>query len=134
MKVLLSCYHTPEFSHAAPPSAGDTVYCRNCYDYRKVLSKPDNIRYRCTVCKKSRYFGADQLEALKSGGRHVERYPTHVVRVTRNGTLLKELRNSSVPLPKTVLQWTESHPDHQGALKGLKASIRTKADNTPQGA
>ncbi len=120
MLVSLSCFHVMNFK--PPAELGDLLWCTACCDWREAISdaEPTVYRIRCCQCKYPRSFGADEEAAFRAAAKHLTRQPRHVVRITMNGQLVKEMRDETLPLPlSAIVEWLNANPEHQGSLREL---------------
>ena len=92
-EALLECQHRPYFDPPYPVP-NDTVYCRWCRDYRRVLSLFEQYSVRClNHCRLHRGYGMDLGHAERVAHSHVTRYPQAHVTISQGSTLIVDLRS-----------------------------------------
>lgn len=88
--ALLACRHSGQFDPA--PHLGDTVYCRRCNDYTRVVVASVEWALHCPTCRWGCAYGADEVGCRQAAAKHVQRFTTHVVRIKSGGKVVDELR------------------------------------------
>lgn len=124
-RVELSCRHV--MSYAPPyPVLDDTVYCRECRDYRVVTGTIDDYRIRCVDCRLSRVYGRDHDRASRAASMHVLKY-SHTVSIMDGSEVIETIApdpgQGQLPFDTVTRNRVEQVKEHQGKLRDFLKSL-----------
>lgn len=143
-RMKLACGHSVIYA-PAPPTKGQTVYCREHRDYFTVVGVAYEVRLRCMAsrCRVSRSFGMSEGEdesfpwrdALRLASRHVMIYPGHRVRV-RDSDDREEIvswsGNDTLPFETEVAERSEANRSHHESLRDAVSRVRLSRTVLPK--
>lgn len=128
--VSLQCRHEQRYP-APAPAPGDIVYCRQCGDYREILSRSEDYQVRCGHCRLSRTYGRDKEHAYAVASRHVAKFPTHVASIWDGGDVVETIAMNSeqgiLPLVEALQTTAQKQHVHHAKLRNVTKSRPDKS-------
>jgi DNA-directed RNA polymerase subunit M/transcription elongation factor TFIIS len=117
--VIMSCNHTLDFEERHAPGRGESLWCRKCGDYMTAVRESEQFTIRCGMCKYTRSFGRDDMEAYRRAGRHVVAKPAHKVMVRDGARLVRvvSIQSAQLPMGNALRQ---ASVDGQSALRDFQ--------------
>lgn len=130
--IIMSCNHTLDFEERHSPGRGEPLWCRKCGDYMTVERETEQFTIRCGMCKYSRTFGRDVMEAYRRAGKHVVAKPAHKVMVKDGARLVRvvTIQSAQLPMGNAIRQ---SSVEGQAALRGFQDRLsRQRQESGPK--
>jgi hypothetical protein len=98
--VLLSCAHTRFYlKKSAAPTQGEDVLCLRCNKVSTALVTMRGYVVSCVDCTYSREHGDSEPNANRAATLHLNRHPSHTVKIYFDGKVRRTRVSQQIELP-----------------------------------